>query len=283
MPDDLDPDEIVARDRDEWARLVENAKPVVTHVMETLAVGQDLNDPKVKNRIAAQVLPLIEDLPNALERDTFRQALARMLRVDERTLIGTQVPGPAMRRARPRATGSAKGVSPSVVSAVNPTLRVEAYCLGVLYRRPDLLYRLDRKLQEFGLSALASADFEYTDHQLLFRTIRQAVEQDEKDHHNYVVTHLPETLEGLSRELLAQSETLEPLDDRLLEELLGRFMDLRRMAAQANVSQLRFLQEDAQGQGGVNLKQYQEQAVQFTRLLQSLDQARKKLASKRLA
>jgi hypothetical protein len=118
---------------------------------------------------------------------------------------------------------------------------------------------------------------------LLFRTIRQAVEQDEKDHHNYVVTHLPETLEGLSRELLAQSETLEPLDDRLLEELLGRFMDLRRMAAQANVSQLRFLQEDAQGQGGVNLKQYQEQAVQFTRLLQSLDQARKKLASKRLA
>ncbi|MCK6540155.1 MAG: DNA primase, partial [Anaerolineales bacterium] len=95
MPDDLDPDEIVARDKDEWARLIENAKPIVTHVMETLAAGQNLNDPKVKNQIAAQILPLIEDLPNPLERDTYRQALARMLRVDERALMGAQpqVPG----------------------------------------------------------------------------------------------------------------------------------------------------------------------------------------------
>ena len=26
MPDDLDPDEIVARDKEEWAKLIENAK-----------------------------------------------------------------------------------------------------------------------------------------------------------------------------------------------------------------------------------------------------------------
>jgi DNA primase len=94
IPDELDPDEIVARDRDEWAKLIGNAKPIVTHVMETLAAGQNLNDPKVKNQIAAQVVPLIEDLPNPLERDTYRQALARMLRVDERVLIGTQARAP---------------------------------------------------------------------------------------------------------------------------------------------------------------------------------------------
>src|SRR5688500_7411241 len=98
IPDDLDPDEIVARDRDEWARLIENAKPIVTHVMETLAAGQNLGDPKVKNQIAAQVVPLIEDLPNALERDTYRQALARMLRVDESALADTQAPPPRGRR-----------------------------------------------------------------------------------------------------------------------------------------------------------------------------------------
>jgi len=55
MPDDLDPDEIVARDKDEWKRLIENAKPIVTHVMDSLAFGQNLNDAKVKNQIAAQV------------------------------------------------------------------------------------------------------------------------------------------------------------------------------------------------------------------------------------
>ncbi len=162
-------------------------------------------------------------------------------------------------------------------------LRVEAYCLGVLYRKPELLYRLDRKLQEFGLRPLAIEDFEYTDHQLLFRTIRSAVEQDERDPHNYVLTHIPEMLEGLSKDLLSQTGKLDPVDDRLLEELLGRFIDLRRAAAQANVGQLRFLQEEEQGQGGVNLKRYQEQAVQFTRSLLSLDQAKRKLLMKRQA
>jgi hypothetical protein len=69
----------------------------------------------------------------------------------------------------------------------------------------------------------------------------------------------------------------------LLEELIARFIDLRRANAMSNVNQLRFLQEDEQQQGGVNIKQYQEQAIQFTRLLHSLDQAKRKLTSKRQA
>src|SRR6266508_50285 len=283
MPDELDPDEIVARDKNEWKRLIDNAKPIVTYVMDTLAQGQDLNIPKVKNEIAAQVVPLIEDLPSALERDAYRQQLARMLRVDESAVIRSQAQGLGTKRARSAQTERNKSVRPLVVTTVSSMLRVEAYCLGVLYRKPELLYRLDRKLQEFGLRPLAIEDFEYTDHQLLFRTIRSAVEQDERDYHNYVLTHIPDMLEGLSKDLLSQTGKLDPVDDRLLEELLGRFIDLRRAAAQANVGQLRFLQEEEQGQGGVNLKRYQEQAVQFTRSLLSLDQAKRKLLMKRQA
>ena len=106
MPDDLDPDEIVARDKDEWGRLIQNAKPIVTHVMETLTAGQNLNDPKVKDQIAAQVLPLIDDLGSPLERDTYRQALARMLRVNESSLMASQPRGPVMRR-KPRGQSQA--------------------------------------------------------------------------------------------------------------------------------------------------------------------------------
>jgi DNA primase len=280
MPDDLDPDEIVARDKDEWKRLIENAKPIVTHVMDSLAVGQNLNDAKVKNQIAAQVLPLIEDLPNPLERDTYRQALARMLRVDEGSLTLTQTQGAVVRR-KPRGADQAQRVEKKQVVALNPTLKIESYCIGVLFRKPALLYRLDRTLQEVGLSALAVEDFEYTDHQLVFGVIRMAVEQDEKDYQHYVISHLPETISAVSKDLLAQTEQLDPVDDKLLEELLARFMDLRRAYAMSNVNQLRFLQEEEQQQGGVNLKMYQEQTVQFTKLLKNLDQARKKISSKR--
>jgi DNA primase len=280
MPDDLDPDEIVARDKDEWKRLIENAKPIVTHVMDSLAVGRNLNDAKVKNEIAAQVLPLIEDLPNPLERDTYRQALARMLRVDEGSLVGAQPQGQVVRR-KPRGADQVQRVEKNQVVALNPTLKIESYCIRVLFRKPALLYRLDRKLQEFGLSPLAMEDFEYTDHQLVFGVIRLAVEQDENDHAHYLASHLPEAVSDVSKDLLAQTDQIDPTDDKLLEELLARFMDLRRANAMDNVNQLRFLQEEEQQQGGANIKIYQEQAVQFTKLLNSLDQAKRKLSSKR--
>ncbi len=281
MPDDLDPDEIVARNKEEWATLIENAKPIITHVMETLSAGQNLNDPKIKNQIAAQVLPLIDDMGSPLERDTYRQALARMLRVDERSLMAAQPQGPVLRR-KPRVNESNRRVEASALASVSPRKNIEFYCLGILLRKPELLYRLDRKLEEFGLSPLALEDFEYTDHQMLFNVLRQAMGQDEKDHGQYVISQMPEALEVLMNELLAQTEKLDPLDDRLLENILGRLLDLRRTHAMTNVNQLRFMQEDEQQLGGENLKMYQEQTIQFTRLLHGLDQAKSRLLKRQM-
>ncbi len=114
MPDGLDPDEIVQRDPLQWKSLIENAQPIVVHVMDTLASGRDLEDAKVKSEIAGQVLPLIEDLPNPVERDTYRQRLARFLKVDERVfdrhrrravpIYAGRVPGQSLRsrRRKPR-------------------------------------------------------------------------------------------------------------------------------------------------------------------------------------
>ena len=103
MPDELDPDEIVQRNPEEWKQLIETAKPIVEHVLEALIADKNVNDPKVKAEIAAQVLPLIEDLPNPVEREYYRQMLARRLRVDERALMGTQ-PARAKpyRRSKPK-------------------------------------------------------------------------------------------------------------------------------------------------------------------------------------
>jgi DNA primase len=281
MPDGLDPDEIVARDKEEWARLIENAKPIVTHVMETLAAGQNLNEPKIKNQIAAQVLPLIEDLPNPLERDTYRQALSRMLRVDERALMGTQAQGQQVRRTRSIPKSQARE-SVQVPMAVSSGKLVEEYVIGVLFRKPELLYRLDRSLQELGLTALDGHDFEYTDHKLLFGYIRESVEQDKAEHHAFVVEALPESLQGLSRELLAQTANMEMLDEKLLEELSRAIIKLRRMVAGENLNQLRFLQEEVQQDGDSRASFYQDVVLQHTRLLRDLDQARRRMLQKRL-
>ncbi|MFZ5885049.1 MAG: DNA primase [Chloroflexota bacterium] len=281
MPDDLDPDEIVARDKAEWARLIENAKPIVTHVMETLAAGQNLNDPKVKNQIAAQVLPLIEDLPNPLERDTYRQALARMLKVSESALTGTQAQGPRVRRPREKVRERAQEPV-KVVVAVSSSKKVEEYVIGVLFQKPELLYRLDRLLQEYGLTPLDAQDFAYTDHKLLFGLIRESVEQYQTEHHKFVVQALPESLVARSVELMREAVEVEKREEKLLEELLRGVIKLRRQAAGENLNQLRFLQEEAHQSGDLRASSYMELVLRHTRLLRELDEAYRKMTQKRL-
>jgi DNA primase len=281
MPEGLDPDEIVARNRDEWKFLIDDAKPVVTHVMEALVTGQNLNDLTVKNRIAAQILPLIQDLPSAVDRETFRQQLERLLKVKEGSLSSGQPQNLKVKRPKQYEKKQVREPS-SVVLAVSSSQKVEAYVIALLFRRPELLYRLDRLLGQYGLTPLAAADFEYTDYQMLFDLIRAAVEQDQTEHHEFVVEALPESLRVLSRELLAQTDKLDPVEEKLMEELLRGVIKLRRVAAGENLNQLRFLQEDAQQTGDLRAASYQDLVLQHTRLLRDLDQAHRKMSLKRL-
>jgi DNA primase len=282
LPDGLDPDEIVARNRDEWTQIIENAKPIVEHVMVSLGEGKDLNDHRVVNEIASQVLPLIQDLPSPADREFFTQRLARYLRVDERAFIGTQISAPRPKQPARRIPQKQVVAREKSVVTVSSSKMVEEYIIGVLFRRPELLYRLDRWLQQFGLVSLTVQDFEYTDHQMMFRLIRESVEQDQTEHHDYVVGAVPDTLQGLSRELFAQTEKMERMDEKLLEELLRGVIKLRRVAAGENLNQLRFLQEEAHQSGDLRATSYQHLVLQNTKLLRDLDQASRKMALKKL-
>jgi DNA primase len=286
LPDGLDPDEIVARSKDEWARLIEKAKPIITYVMETLAAGQNIIDPKVKNQIAAQVLPLIEDLPNSGERDTYRQQLARMLKIHETQLSSTQAQASSVKRVRgPQSAQTTRKQpieKPAPAVAISTSGKVEAYIIAVLVKKPELLYRLDRVLQEYNLLKLAVQDFEYTDHQMMFNLIRESVEQDKTEHHEFVVESVPASLQSLLQELDTQTEKFERMEEKLLEELLRGVIKLRRVAAGENLNQLRYLQEEAQQVGDLRAASYQSLVLKNTKLLHDLDQASRKMSLKRL-
>jgi DNA primase len=275
LPDELDPDEVVARDPEEWARLIETAKPIVTHVMETLAEGQDLKDPKVKSSIAAQMVPLIEDLPNPIERDTYRQRLARFLKVDEHALIGTQAQGWRGRRLRHRSDAGLEKMDVPVINTVSPSFKLETNCLSVLLRKPELLHRLDRRLQESNLQRLSTEDFGYTDYQVLFELICQSLEQDGVDHHQFVVMHLPDALLETVAEALKQTERLDPIEDKVIDELFRGVVNMRRIIAEKNINQLRFMMEEEQQSGDLLVHTYQKAVQEQLRFRDHLDQALK--------
>ena len=125
-------------------------------------------------------------------------------------------------------------------------------------------------------------DFEYTDHQVLLALIRESLEQDEQDPYPYVSERLPDALRDMASELMKQTEKLDPVEERLLEELERNIIKLRRLGLNENLNQLRFLLEEAQQQGDLKATSYQEQVLQHTRLLRDLDYAGRKLSLRRI-
>lgn len=258
LPEGKDPDEIVLSDPAGWAKIVEAARPVVIHVMDTLAIGQDLADPKVKSEIAERVLPLIEDVPNPIERDDYRQRLARLLHVDERTLLSAQTGArPARRRPSGPNTQVAQPPLKRVVLAAGREGVLEAHCLRMLIRQPEALYLLDRNLQKAGLMRLSIQDFERADHQELVNLIIQSLEQDDLDASQYIQETLPETLQDLVNELLAPFPKGEPTPERLIEDLIRSVMHLRYSRTHKHLDQLIYMQKDSQEKGNLRVDEIQ--------------------------
>ena len=131
------------------------------------------------------------------------------------------------------------------------------------------------------MSRLSPEDFEYTDHQVLFRLVRQSLEQDAADADQYLHQNLPPALADLTDELLANSLSLDSLDDRLLEDLFRGVIKIRRLGLDESINQLRFLQEDAQQQGDLRAASYLEMVSQYRRSRNALDQASQKLSERR--
>ncbi len=277
LPEGEDPDEIVLRDPQEWKRIVEAAKPIIEHVMETLIAGNDINDPVVKATISSKVLPIIDDVSNMFEREAYRQRLARLLRVDERSLAGPSTSARPTRR-RPSREAPRQALSEAVqapaASAARPEAALEAHCLRLLLRQPDALYLLDRVLGKAGLSRFSAQDFEQVDHQMLAGVVLQSLEQDDLDASQYIQERMPEALKDRVRELLEPFAQGEPPAEKLMEDLVQTVMLLRQVRTRAHVAQLIFMQQDLQqDEGGLRMEDYQgihEVVLQCTQVLRSV-------------
>jgi DNA primase len=275
LPEGLDPDEVALREPERWQALIAAARPVVEHVMETLAAGQNLDDPKVKTGIAGQVLPLIRDVPSAIERDTYLQKLARLIRVDERTLLAEV--GQRPRRARPArrpapAEPAPQPPSPEAAEA-GSIARLESHILSIFMRQPELVYRVDRALQEAGLPRFGSQDFQLTNHQVAFRLAQESLEQDHTEPLNFTMENLPLPLFDMVDDLLVSSEDLDPAADRVLEDLLRAILHLRLKHLRQTGDQLRFLQQEAHEQGDLKAAQYSQTLLHITRNLDLVNRA----------
>jgi DNA primase len=276
LPDGLDPDEIALDDPDLWANLVEKAKPVIIHVMETLASKKDVDDPKAKEEIAGQVLPLIEDVKGSVEREAYRQRLARLLKVDERALVRSYSGG-APRRRRPYRRGQtfpAPNVYPQSLTTGHREL--EKNCIKALITDPTLLHFIDRTFREFELACLHTDDFTHTDIKEVFKVIKQALEQDQETPLDFIRNNT--SADMLEPYLESTKDDLYPdwrfqPNSPILESLILDFIRLRRIRIDEGLEQLVFLQSQDEEEDGEESLDYGKLALDYVRVRGKLDQA----------
>lgn len=280
LPDELDPDEIVLRNPAEWQRIITDAKPIIFHVLDTLTEGQDISDPKTKSDIAARILPLIKDVPNPVERDAYRQQVARVLQVDESALlILTSQPARRARYRKRLPDSQPEQRRSRRLPETNSQEKVKAMELEVLaylVRNPEQQHRVSRYLHESGLMPLSAGDFSLTEHQQAADLIFQSVRQFEMDADQFVIESLPEELD-----FILASDTSKSSDEngnrregekadaaqRELEETIRLVMQLRQMAVNSQINQLRYIQ--------VNQEELQDKK-ETAQMLESLNKLIKK-------
>ncbi|MBT3240827.1 MAG: DNA primase [Chloroflexi bacterium] len=281
LPDGMDPDNVVNENPEAWVELINAAKPIVIHVLETLSAGKDLGDPKIKTDIASQVMPLINDIPSAIERDTFIQQLARKLKVDEGALLAEYAPHTNSRRPKRRRR---KVVQPeqndlgeediNVEELANhPLVRLEKYALGIIIRQPELLYRIDRALLNAGLPHTSENDFQITSHQEIFKITKEAIDQDYIEPLNFAVEYLPMPLVEQADTVLSETDDVNLNDERVLTELLRALLRIRETNLRQSINQIRFLMEDSQESGKLRNANYEETILENNQVLLKINKA----------
>lgn len=171
LPEGYDPDKLILQQPQQWPQLIEQAKPIVAYVIEVATRDLDVNDAKAKTAVSQQIIPLIQDIAEPVERDHYWQLLARTLRVDERALRQTRLPDKPQPTTTP-VVSAAKKVQIVPKTAVSPTdstrLR-EANYLSESLHHPQLIHKVNLKLTQSQQAMVTENDFTATEDRQLFR------------------------------------------------------------------------------------------------------------------
>jgi DNA primase len=283
-----DPDSFIRQDKTAWPKLLQSAKPVVEYVIQVLLNEADLNDPKAKSAVAEQVIPLIEDVSNPVERDHYWQYLARALRIDDRSLRQMQVPdknqrrqrktidaGPAVQRStRPWPQPHTSQKYPEFEHDDTRQINFLRFCLN----DPTIIGRVNQRLMQCGEPWLTAQEFLNPLDQALFLYMQEQIlvappakMWDSLD--DLLQQRIEKLLRWPLKEVDAQREYW-------ISSLVQSILKWRFDAVNQQIGQLRQLTRDAHSQHDEEAKFiYTQQSMELTALRSRLDKAQAVLRS----
>ena len=296
MPEGKDPDNIIREDPTQWPLLLAKAKPVVDYVIGVLTQDLDMTDAKAKTAVAQQIIPLIEDITNPVERDQYWHQLAYALKVDEKSLRqlrgGGKRPFPQQQsrpshnipeppQPSPELDGLSKmRSSAAILDPAKATQMREVNLLSQSLHHPKTLNDINTRLAEAGQPPITQADFIHIEDRELFEQLRRRA-----NHPLFVsIDELCDSLESPLLERVQHLRTLpptpEPELDRLADKLVLSIIDIRIEKTKQLSAKIKDLVIEAETSGEVeSYNEYKSQLVELTRQLWTIQQAKNAMSA----
>ncbi|MCL0103128.1 DNA primase [Dehalococcoidia bacterium] len=130
LPEGKDPDQVIRESPDEWRSLVDGAQPLMDYLLEAAAERFDVSRPEGKTQVSQQLLPLIAEMKDGVEREVYLGKLSRLVGLNEKTLAGMA--------AQLHKTKPGKERRYQVDRPFQQTGGLEEYCLCLLLKYPSL-------------------------------------------------------------------------------------------------------------------------------------------------
>jgi DNA primase len=258
LPPGRDPDDILRETPDVWPEIIEYALPVVDFYLQVVSAQYDLTSAKGKSAIVREVLPLLREISDLVERNHYLGKLARLVKIDERVLLAelegsTQAPMP---RRRPAAE-----IQPTAEPPAGESRRGfgrEEYLLAIILGHPHALRTANDELVGLDMAPLTVDDFQRTENRLLFQNLSDWISGASQPNPNaaegeaellvqYLDHHCDPLLQSHIDFLHKRWERLPATPPEMLgKDLVSRVLLMRGQHLQEEVASLRFLQDEAE-------------------------------------
>ena len=287
LPVGKDPDNIIQENPEDWPKLIEQAKPVVAYVIGVATQDLDMSDAKAKTAVAQQVLPLIKDIQDPIERDHYWQQLARALRIDERALRQIRLPEKRrpVKRTPETAVPQAKSAEhagwttvPKKSSAVPGSIATDMRQINFLHhcaRLPQVILRVNQKLAECGQPQVTDDDFLLAEDRAIMRQMYQLIAASPVVTIEELWDSLEETLQNRLKFLLSLPQSLETELERISDTLVLSVLDWRLARVRQLLSEVKHLLHEAQNEDDTDaLAIYKQQLRELPLAVLQLNKAR---------
>jgi DNA primase len=310
LPPGKDPDDLVKDSIEAWQTVIDGAQPIVDFYIDLVNRKMDLTSARGKSTAVRELVPILREISDPVEREGYVQKLARLVRIDERTLMAEVETRPAGRgQSRPpRGLAAKPGIAaPDFLEPASEhmTAGMEEHCLATLIGAPSLLSESNARLLEQKVAPLMADDFQDPENRQIFLAIQQWVAQESPT----IETLSEQVNESLAEKVVslvalwqqgpiykalianADEKTLtalaafwhswpSPDTERLARKLLVNFvLSLRIHRLSEQLEKLRFLQEDeTAAQDYQTTRHYLRLIEQNSMQLKILEQARDALS-----